>query len=147
MLRAILSVIIGYIVMAIIVAIAFTIMQLALGTESVFKPASWEPSTLFVACALVISIIAAIVGGLVCAAIARTGTPVKALAGIVLVIGLISAALQMSLPAPGPRPAEVSPMDSASNARSPMWYNFTLPFIGAAGVIIGGALMRKTPAP
>lgn len=143
MLRAILGVIVGYLVSVVIIVVGFTALQLILGTEAVYKPASWEPSMLFSLCAVVLGIIGAIAGGLTCGAIGKTMTPVMVLAGLILVFGLISAGLQMGLPDPGPRPAEVTPMESASNARSPMWLNFANPIIGAAGVMIGGRLIRR----
>jgi len=143
MLRAILGVIVGYIVMVVLIVAGFTILQVALGTEAVYKPASWEPSVLFCVCAVVLGVAGALVGGAVCRAIGRSATPVMVLAGLTLVFGLLSAALQMGKPDPGPRPAEVTAMDSAQNARSPMWLNLANPIIGASGVMIGGGGLRK----
>jgi len=140
MLRAILSVIAGYFVMAIIVVVCFTALQLGLGTERVFQPGSYQASPLFLAAAVFISIAAAIAAGWVCAAIARTARPPKALAIVVVVLGVFSAVAQMTAPDPGPRTGDISPFEAAGKGQQAAWYSWSLPIIGAAGVLAGARL-------
>lgn len=143
MLRTILAVVAGYIVMALGVVAAFTSMQLILGADTIYKPGSWEASSTFVTIAVVVSFVAAAIGGLVAAAIARRRTAATILAGVVVVLGVLSAVVQTGAPDPGPRPAQITPMDSAQNARQPAWYSWSLPFIGALGVVAGGAIIGR----
>lgn len=103
MLRAILGVIVGYIVMGVLVFVAFTGLLLGLGTNGVFEPDSYVPSILFLALAVVIGIVAAIIGGLICGVIGHSSTAVKVFAGIVLVVGLIAGGMELTKPMPGPR--------------------------------------------
>ena len=142
--RAILGVILGYLAMVVVVVVSFTALQFGLGTEKVFKPASYEASSMFLACAIVISVIAAVIGGLACAAIARRPKPVLALAIVVLVLGAINAATHMNVRATEPRLGNISPMEAAQRATQPAWYLWSLPVIGAVGALIGGRL--KKPA-
>ena len=143
--RAILGVILGYAAMFVVVAASFTALQLGMGTERVFRPGSYEASSLFLACAVVLSLIAAVVGGLVCAAIARRVGPTRALAVVVLVLGVLNAVMNMNKPLPGPRVGDITPFEAAQKATQPAWYLWSLPVIGAAGCLIGAGL--KKPAP
>ena len=140
--RAILGVILGYLAMFVVVAVAFTTMHLGLGTERVFRPGSFEASPLFLVCAVVVSLAAAILGGLVCASIARAPKPPVVLAGIIFVLGVLSAGMSMSKPAAGPRTGDITPMEAAMRATQPQWYSWSLPVIGAAGCMIGARLRK-----
>jgi hypothetical protein len=138
MLRAILAVVLGYIAMFIVTMITFTAVQFSLGTDQIFRPASYEVTTTFIAFALILSFIAAVLGGAVAALIARSHRPVVVLACIVLALGFVSAAVQLAAPDPGARTGDVTPFEAASQARQPAWYALIIPFIGAAGVFVGG---------
>ncbi len=91
--------------------------------------------------------IAAVIGGIVTATIARTATPVKVLAGIVLVLGFMEAAMHQ-MPKDDEtteqlvRAEELSFWEAASKTRPPAWYSFALPIVGCAGVVIGGRMRR-----
>ncbi len=90
MFRGILGVIAGYIVMVFIVFAGLTGLWLALGESFAFKEGTKEVTTAWIAVDLPLAFIAAILGGLVTALVAPSPTrrPVKALAGLVLVLGL-----------------------------------------------------------
>ncbi|MBM4109337.1 MAG: hypothetical protein FJ255_11125 [Phycisphaerae bacterium] len=66
--RAILAVIVGYIVMAAVVFGLFTGAYPLLGADGAFKPNSWEVSTTWLAASFALGLIAAVMGGLVCGA-------------------------------------------------------------------------------
>lgn len=143
MIRAIIGVVVGYIATAILVIACFTALQLGLGTERVFKPGLYEPTMLFNITALGVSLVAAILGGFICVLISRSSKAVYALAGLFLVLGLFSAVLNNRKPDPGPRIGNITPMEAAEKNRQPDWYAFTIPFLGAVGVIIGGRLKAR----
>ena len=91
-------------------------------------------------------LVTAIIGGLICAVIAKGGKAPLALAAVVLVLGLGLAFLSTAM-----RPADthevrtgnVPNMEAMSKARHPVWVVFLGPFIGAVGVVIGGKLKRR----
>lgn len=145
MIRAILSVILGYAVMVVVVVGSFSAMLLILGTERVYRPGSYDASALFNAVALFVTVVAALLGGVTARALARTDRPPMVLAGLVLVFGLLSGVMNMNTPDPGPRTGEVSVLEAAGKSKQPGWYAFALPFLAAGGVLLGSR--RKGAAP
>lgn len=143
MFKAILAVIVGYIAMAVVIIVCFTGLQLALGTEKVFEPGSYNASMLFNVCALAISFVAAVIGGIVAGAIARRMAPAKVFAAIVLVLGFLMAFGNLNKPDPGPRAGDITPFEAAQKAKQPNWYAFTIPVLGAAGVLVGASLITR----
>jgi undecaprenyl pyrophosphate phosphatase UppP len=143
MVRTILAVIVAYIAMSLVVMVCFTSLQFGLGTEKVFRPASYESSTLFNMVGLLVTVVAGVVGGLVAAAIAKNPRGPLSLAILIIAVGLLMAFLNLSKPDPGPRAGDISPMEAAMKARQPDWYSFSIPFLGAAGVMIGGRLKKR----
>ena len=78
-------------------------------------------------------------GGLVCARIARTAGPVKALAGLVLVLGILFALpTLMGEPTTEARADDLPMFEAMSKAMTPPWVAFLNALVGAAGVIVGG---------
>jgi hypothetical protein len=146
MLRAALGVILGYIVMAVTVFVTFTIAYLAMGADRAFQPGSHKVSALWLAAAIPLSIIAAIVGGYLCGIIAKRKGAVLALAGITLILGFAMAIPAMLDDRPDePRTAEVGNMDAMRKAKQPLWIALLNPVIGAAGVLVGGSLATGRP--
>jgi hypothetical protein len=148
MLRAILSVIAGYVVIFVFIFATFSVAAIILGNRA-YAPGTWDVSSVWLVISFVLGLIAAILGGWACAVIARTATPPKVLAGLVLVLGLLMAAgtlmTQPSEP-PAPRPENVGAMDGFQNAKTPPIAAILNPFIGAAGVLIGARFVgRKSP--
>jgi hypothetical protein len=149
MVRGILSVVVGYLVLAILVTLATSVVFVAPGF--VFRTDSVEPTVAFTVWNLVMSLVGAIVGGLVCAAIAgrKRPTPVKVFAGLVLVLGLgLAVAHQFDSrpPITAEEIAHMSIVERAEHAREPVWYSFLLPFVGCAGVLMGSRLCPKQSA-
>ena len=151
--RALLGVIAGYAVMAIIVLVSLTIAWGLTGPSFAYKPGTTHVTLAWIGLNLPLSSIAAIAGGYVTNRIAPTDSllPVKVLAGILLVVGLIMAVahvltdqsisqqLTENISTEG-----MSAFSGSSEAVQPIWYNFLIPFIGAAGVLVGGYLGRRT---
>lgn len=146
MVRSVLAVIAAFVLMFILRVAAFMAIYTLMGADWSFKPASYQASTRWTAMQFMVILVIAIIGGLICAAIAKGGRAPLALAAVVLVLGLGLAALSAAL-----RPADtnevragnVPNMEAMSKARQPGWAVFLGPFIGAVGVVIGGKLRRR----
>lgn len=144
MLRAVLAVVAGYVVMAAVVFITFSGLYLALGTERTFRPGSYDVSAAWAVGSVVLSVVAAVVGGLVCAAISRGGRAPMALAAAVFVLGVLSAipALTDSRPREA-RTGDVSNTAAMMNARQPVWFALAMPVVGAVGVMVGAGMYGR----
>jgi magnesium-transporting ATPase (P-type) len=145
MLRTISGVILGYIVMALLVFVLFSIAYVAMGPEGAFKPGFYDVTMLWLVVSIVLSIIAALAGGFACAAIAKHAKAPLVLAVLVLVLGLALAipALKPAEDAPPlTRSGDVGNMQAMQNAEQPTWLSLVNPFIGALGVILGSRLRR-----
>jgi uncharacterized membrane protein YoaK (UPF0700 family) len=149
MVRTIAAVVAGY-VDAVAVTIAGIFVSWAIfGVEGAFAENSTLASTPWAITSCVIGFAAAAVAGATAALVGRhaTNLPVKVLAGLMLVLGLVIAARTMGVePPPVPEEwanSEVSFMEAGEYAVSPTWYYVLIPFIGAAGVLLGGRLVAK----
>jgi hypothetical protein len=140
MFKTIGGVILGYISIVVFVFFSFSLTFLLLGTERTFQPSSYEVTPLWLVASLALSLIAAIIGGKVCVIIAGRSGAAKGLAGLVLVLGILSAvmAVRASGEAPGARTGIVSNTQAMMNVREPVWFSVVMPVIGVAGVLIGG---------
>lgn len=145
MVRAILGVILGYVVMFTAVFATFSGAYLAMGADAAFKPESYDVTPLWIAVSLVLGLGAALVGGWICAMVSRGGRAPLVLAGVVLVLGLAMAIPVLTGSAPeGPkvRTSDVGNMEAMQQAKQPDWITIVNPLIGAAGVLLG-ARRRK----
>lgn len=143
MIRNVLSVIIGYAAMAAVVFVAFTIAYMTLGADGAFKPDVFEVSTTWLTMAVIVNLIAAIVGGLVCKVIARQALTTAIFALIVFILGLLVAIPIVSAEdaEPTPREGDVAMLDAMKDAEQPIWFALTNPLVAAAGILIGGTLI------
>lgn len=142
--RSILAVVAGYLAMGFLVFTLFTAAYLAMGADKAFLPQSYDPSMLWIVVSFLLGLLAAIVGGVVCAAIARRPRPVTALALVVVVLGVLLAFPSLAVvPDPAPRSGDVSNLEAMTKARTPSWVAFANPVVGAVGVMLGGAMMRR----
>jgi hypothetical protein len=150
--RTIGAVVVGYLVMFVFVFVSFTIAFLVMGTEGAFKGGSYDVSTLWIVVSFVLGFIAALLGGQVCAMIAKSPNAPWALAVVLLLLGLAMAWPTLAPPddgQPTTRGAEVTSMEAMQRAKQPPAVAFVNPFIGAIGVLLGGRLKssRKTDHP
>jgi hypothetical protein len=137
----------GYVVMFVAVFLLLTLGWTVLGAAGSFQPGSWETSAVWVVVTLCVDVLAALAGGYVAALIAKRPLGPQVLAGLVLVLGVITAIpmLQVDPAAAGPRPDVVTMMDAMNKARQPTWLIVATPFLGAIVALLGGRL-RKAPA-
>ena len=91
MLRTIGAVIVGYIVMAIVVFLLLTLAYLALGAEGAFETSSFKVTKTWVLISAVSGFIAACLGGIVCAVMAKGSKAPMILAAVVFILGILLA--------------------------------------------------------
>ncbi len=149
MLRTIAAVIVGYIVMSVWVMLTLSVAWLVLGRNFAFEPGTTNVTAGWMTVAGLLGFFGAVLAGVVAARIGRdpTNTPVKVLAGVVLGLGIVFAAANNSASRPASDPADipegVSVFEAASHAQQPPWYGYFTAFIGAAGILFGGRLLRR----
>ena len=147
MARAIIGVIVGYVVMFILNFLGFVTLYAVIGPDQAFEPGRYLASNKWIAISFVIIFITGIIAGLVCAAIAKGGKAPFALAIVVIVLGLllaIPAMMKAQANAKLVRGGNVPQMEAAQKAYWPTWTPFAFPIISAIGVLIGGKLKRRS---
>jgi hypothetical protein len=96
----------------------------------------------------VVYFVLGIISGLVCAAIAKGGKAPLALAAVVLLLGLLFAIpsiIARNDTTNMVRAAGDVPMfEAMQKAKEPLWGPLLFPVVGAAGVLIGGKLKRRS---
>ena len=143
MLRSILAVIAGYFVMFVIIFVTFSMAYLSMGADRAFREGSYEVSWFWIVISILLGTFAALAGGMVCRLIALSMTPVYVLAGLVLVLGILTAIPAFTADPPEARTAEVGNLDAMAEARTPPMVALLNPLIGAVGAIVGGLLIDR----
>ncbi len=141
MLRNILAAIVGYIAMAAVLFVLFSILWLMLGPSHGFHPGSWEVSGGWALGSLVLGFAAAYIAGQVCARVGHDARAATILIAIVIVLGVVRTLLPVEMPV-GPRPDDLSMMEATEGARHPAWFDWLNPLIGATGVWFGSRKSR-----
>lgn len=143
--RIALGVVAGYALIAFIVMTLFTLAFKLLGPDGAFRPGSWDVSPIWILLWFVVSLLAAIIGGLAAGVIAKGDMGPRILAGVIFVLGVATAIPEMTRPAGEvkPRPPIVSNEDAMRNAQQPPWMALSNPVLGVVGVLIGAALRRR----
>ncbi len=138
--RTIGAVIVGYLIMFVVVFGGLTAAYMAIGADRAFQAGTYDVSGLWIGVMSAVGLIAAMAGGWVCATIAGRGG-VKALAGLVLILGILFA-IPVLFASPNAekkvRPADVSMMTAMSESQQPAWAAILNPVLGVVGVMIGG---------
>lgn len=142
MLRSIIAVVLSYVAMAALVIGAFMGLWYGLGPDGLLQPGSYKGNMLIAIAAPSIALIGGLFGGWLCAKIGRGGKPVVALAGVVLVLGLVMAYFTLQKPYPAdPRPAGMTVAQIMEVGREPAWVAIFNPIGGAVAVLIGGLVI------
>ena len=145
MLRNILAAIVGYLAMAVVLFVLFSLLWQTLGPSRAFEPGSWEVSGGWALGSLALGLAAAYIGGRVCARIARDAMGATILIALIVVMG-VWAALMPGEMAAGPRPDDVSMMEATAGARQPAWLAWLNPVIGVVGVWFGSPEVARVAA-
>jgi len=149
MFRNIIGVVVGYLVIFVFIFVSFTALYFILGAENSFEPDTYDVSLVWIIISFVLSIIAALLGGLVCKQISKNQKAVFALAGLVFVLGIIFA-----IPALSESTNEVIEMrkpnvdnfDAMQKAQQPIYVILLNPVIGALFVVLGARLKKSDEA-
>lgn len=143
--KNILAAIVGYLVMAVALFMLFSLLWLVLGPTAAFQPGSWDVSGGWAVGSMVLGLVAAYIGGRVCARVAHEYQAVWILIVIVIALGIVTMLMPMEMAA-GPRPDDVSMMEATANARQPTWMLWLNPVIGVVGVWLGSGRLRREEA-
>ncbi len=161
MIRGILAVIVGFIVIAIwVMGTTFAAFR-TLGESFVFDEGT--ASLGWCGLQLGLGLVGGVIGGFLAATIGAgpKKTPVKVLAGLVLLLGLGKAAFMIygpdmepesssevlfNEPVAGPENEWIAKFKEMAQYEQPRWFSFTIPVVGLVGVLLGGKLKRKGPA-
>ncbi len=141
MMRSLGGVVLGYLMMAAFVILSLFFAYRMMGADLVFRPGVFDVSGLWILTSMVLGLIAAVLGGYVCASVARNMGAPKMLAVVVIVLGVALALPAVTGDAPTlPREATVASSEAMQSARQPAWLALLNPLIGAVGVLWGARL-------
>jgi hypothetical protein len=113
-----------------------------LGMDKILKPDSYWTTDTFNIIVLAGGFIAAIIGGIVCKAIARESKATLILVVIVLIMGAASAVMNMNKPdPPTSRTGQPTMQDMMTHGKEPNWFAIMKTVLGAAGLVIGSSLV------
>ncbi len=144
MIRNILSVIAGYIAMAISMMVLFTLLYLVLGADGSFKPGAYDVSNRWALASIILGFLAVMIGGYVAVMIARNSKAALWLGVVVLLVSLLVACIKYTQGNPHEvRTGIVLNMQAMNHAQNPTWFNFLVPFTGFFGALIGGNLRKN----
>src|SRR5690606_10543313 len=134
------SVVAGYATMFLVVFLGLSLVWVVLGADGAFQPGTFSVSTTWILLSIVVGFLAAMAGGWVSRRIAITDAGPKALALVVVVLGVLLASHTFAADATdAPVRTGTLPMFGAiSAARTPAWVALLMPVLGAVGVVVGG---------
>jgi hypothetical protein len=138
--RLIGGVVSGYLAMAFALFIALTIAYSAVGADRAPGSGALEVTLLWAILSFVAGFGSALLGGGVARAVSGQPEAPRWLAAIVFILGM-SLALVIALGAPGGAVARtelIGPLQAMRAAQIPLWIAILNPFVGAAGVLLGG---------
>ncbi|MDH3734767.1 MAG: hypothetical protein OEU54_14665 [Gemmatimonadota bacterium] len=135
--------VLGYVAMFAAVFGGMTVAWTIVGADGAFQPGSWDHSMLWAVVSVVVGLVAAVLGGIVCARVGTDRTAVYVLVGLVAVLGVLSAIPEMGDTAAGPRPDGLSMWDAIAGAVQPTWARWANPVIGIVGVLVGASRSSK----
>jgi len=147
MLRTIGAVVGGYVAIFVMLFGTFSLAFLALGVNGAFQPGTYDVTPVWLIVSFTLTFVAAVIGGLVSVIISDDPKVPRALAVVVIVLGVITAIQIMSAdPAVATRGGEVGNIEAMMSAKQPIWVALLNPIIGAIGVMVGARLKRPRPS-
>ena len=147
MVRSIIAVIVSYIAMFVLNFLGFVSLYAIVGPSHAFRPRLYLASNRWILMGVAVMFVSGIIAGLICAAIARGRKASLALAGLILVVGLllaIPAVMKSRANAGMVRVGDVTSMEAMEKATWPIWAPLVFPFVSAVGAVIGGKLKKRS---
>lgn len=146
-LRRVLGVIAGYVAMVVVVFAVVGVAWLVLGASGAFQGEGPYPSVPWLLFSVVGGFLGAVLGGRVAQKVGSGMKAVSLLVSVVVALGVFLALNAEESYAKRERidkpVAEMSFMEAGQHAKQPAWYNWLIPFVGAAGVWLGGSRGEK----
>jgi hypothetical protein len=149
MVRPVAAVILGYLGMAVWVMLSVGIAWRFLGQDFALDAQTNRATAAWLALNLPLSFIGAMLGGWLTASIAKVKAvpAVRALALLVLVLGLMMAVSEtMRDPTGTISESDAQEAPAMIGSQQPTWYTFVIPFVGFAGVMLGGSIRSRAAA-
>jgi hypothetical protein len=140
MARLIGGIIAGYLAYFLVVFILMSVAWLLLGANGAFRPGVWDVTVMWSALMVLASLLAGLTAGFGVGRIAKDERTPLALAGFVLLMGLVLAwpVISGAAPAaPTPRPEQLPMFDAMAQGQAPLWVALLNPVLGTAGVLLG----------
>jgi hypothetical protein len=138
----------GYFAMTFTLFIALTIAYLVVGADRAFGAGVYQVTLFWAVLSFIVGFAAAVLGGRVARAFSGRPAGPQWLAVIVFVIGT-GVALMIVLGGQDGGAARtdlVGPFQAMRAAQTPLWIALVNPFIGAAGVLLGGGVFARRGA-
>lgn len=146
MVRSIIAVIFSYIAMFFLNLLGFVGLYALVGPNQAFRPRLYLASNRWILMGVAVMFVSGIIVGLICAAIARGRKATLALAGLILVVGLLLAIpsiMKSRANAGMVRVGDVTSMEAMEKASWPVWAPLVFPFVSAVGALVGGKLKKR----
>jgi archaellum biogenesis protein FlaJ (TadC family) len=145
MLKSIAAIVVSYLAMFVFFMAVVIACYVALGSERVFKPDSYEISTLWLVLTVIVSFVASAIAGYLCAVISGSWTTCRVFAFLVFLatLGFCISSLRQSQESPNVRASEVAYTDGIRLGVSPMWLHFVSPVISGVAVLVGARMKRR----
>ena len=134
--------VLGWVVMVGAIFLFFAVLWMVLGPDGAFEAGSWEASGAWLFGSIVAGLLAALIGGLVCAKVAADDRGVLMLIALVMVLGVAGALGDVAV-TEGARPAQVDLIEAMNSGRQPKWLAWLNPVLGAVGAFAGSRLVRN----
>lgn len=147
MVRSIIAVIVSYISMFVLNFLGFVGLYAIVGPRHAFRPRLYLASNRWILMGVAVMFVSGIIAGLICAAIARGRKATLALAGLILVVGLllaIPAVMKSRANAGMVRVGDVTSREAMEKASWPVWAPLVFPFVSAVGALVGGKLKKRS---
>ena len=143
--RLIGATLVGYLAYFLLVFALRSAAGLLLGANGAFQARVWDVTGLSIILMLLASLVGALATGNGCARFVKDNRVPVALAGVVILMGLLFAwpVLTGAVPAPPlPRPETLPMFEAMAQGQAPVWVALLNPVIGAVGVLLGARLHR-----
>ncbi len=132
MLRNLGAAVLGYVAMVVVVVVLGLIMALVVGGGGAL-----------IAGTIVVNLVAAILGGIVCAKVAADGRGVLILMAAIVLIAVALAVMPDAPVGEMMQGAEGEMADMMDDFEQPAWMTWANPLLGILGVYLGGRLVKK----